>query len=142
VHLFGDSGGPHLAHFHARRERDYVELIWEVRNAPDLSWRILRSEHEFAATADAFAGSGQILVMQGTETHARDDRVAEGTPYFYTVFAQDEQGVWQRQVTTRLEQPGHLHWHHGDDASGAGVVYGPAEARALAMAAYPSGMRR
>jgi len=33
------SNGPQLAHFHARRECDYVKLKWEVRNAPPLHWR-------------------------------------------------------------------------------------------------------
>jgi hypothetical protein len=75
VHLFGDSSGPHLAHFHARRERGYVELGWEVRNTPALRWRVLRSEREFATAADALPGNGQTMVMEGTATHVSDEHV-------------------------------------------------------------------
>jgi hypothetical protein len=141
MHLFGDSSGPHLAHFHAHRERDHVELEWELRNAPLMQWRVLRSEREFAETADALPGSGQTVVMKGTQTHATDDQAAEGTPYFYSVFAEDEAGVWQLQVKVKLEQHDHhLHWHHGN----TGVVQGPSpsDVRALALASYPSGLRR
>ena len=92
MHLFGDSNSPHLTHFEARREAGFVELGWDVRNAPALRWRVLRSESEFAATADAQAGSGQTLVMKGGDTYVMDDQVVPGTAYFYTVFAQDEKG--------------------------------------------------
>ena len=57
MYLFGDSHGPHLAQFHARHERDYIELKWELRNAPELHWRVLRSSGDFAATAGALPGS-------------------------------------------------------------------------------------
>ena len=30
MHLFGDSSGPHLTHFQARREGNRVELGWEI----------------------------------------------------------------------------------------------------------------
>jgi hypothetical protein len=33
MHLFGDTSGPHIAHFHALHERGRIELEWEVRNA-------------------------------------------------------------------------------------------------------------
>jgi hypothetical protein len=57
MHLFGRGSGPHLAHFHARRCPDYVQLEWEVWNSPALSWRVLRSDVDFAETADAIARS-------------------------------------------------------------------------------------
>ena len=110
MHLFGDSGGPHLVHFHARREHDEVELTWQVRNTPPLSWRVLRSESDFAETADALVGSGQTVVMEGRETWVVDS-VTEGTTYYYTVFAQDEHGVWHRQVKAKPHE-GHLYWEH------------------------------
>ena len=112
MHLFGDSDSPHLAHFQARREADFVELGWDVRNATELRWRVLRSEREFASTADAPAGSDQTVVMEGTDTYVMDDQVVKGTTYFYTVFAQDEQGVWHRQVATRLAHGDRLRWLH------------------------------
>jgi hypothetical protein len=112
MHLFGDSSGPHLAHFHARREHDSVEVFWEVLNAPSLHWRVLRSEADYAATADALPGSGQTLVMEGTETHLKDDQLVPGTHYFYTVFAQDEQGAWHEQVRTKLAHGDRLRWLH------------------------------
>ena len=112
MHLFGNSNGPHLAQFHARRERDYIELTWEVRKAPALHWRVLRSAGDFAATAGALSGSAQTVVMEGTQTHLRDDQVVEGKPYFYTVFTQDEEGVWHQQVKTRLAHHERLCWFH------------------------------
>ena len=112
MHLFGDSHTPYLAQFHARREGTYIELSWELRNAPALNWRVLRSSGDFAATAGALAGSDQTTVMEGTQTSVRDDRIVEGRPYFYTLFAQDEQGVWHVQVKTRLAHHERLCWLH------------------------------
>jgi hypothetical protein len=112
MHLFGDSRGPHLAHFQARREPGFVELGWEVRNAPALRWRVLRSEREFAATADALVGSGQAVVMEGTDTYLMDDQIAEGTIYFYTVFTRGEAGAWHLQVKTRVAHGDRLRWLH------------------------------
>jgi hypothetical protein len=110
MQLFGDTSGQHMAHFQARREADFVELGWEIRNGPVLRWRILRSDRGFAAAAEALEGSDQTVVMEGTDTYLRDDEVVEGTPYFYTVFAQDDQGVWHRQVETRLTRGERLRW--------------------------------
>jgi hypothetical protein len=62
MHLFGDRNEPHLTHFIADRQGGTVVLAWDVRNAPALSWRVLRSEHDFAATADALVGSDQTLL--------------------------------------------------------------------------------
>jgi hypothetical protein len=112
MHLFGDSDSAHLTHFQARREAGFVELGWDVRNAPALHWRVLRSEREFAATADALPGSGQTMLMEGIDTYVMDEQIVKGTPYFYTVFAQDEQGVWHRQVKTRLAHGDRLRWLH------------------------------
>jgi len=58
MHLFGDSHTPYLAQFHARREGTYIELSWELRNAPALNWRVLRSSGDFAARPRA-CGSDQ-----------------------------------------------------------------------------------
>ena len=109
MQLFGDSSGQHMAHFEGRREAGFVELGWEIRNGPVLRWRVLRSEREFAATAEALEGD-QTVVMEDTDTYLMDDQVVEGTPYFYTVLAQDEQGVWHRQVETRLAHGDRLRW--------------------------------
>jgi hypothetical protein len=112
MHLFGDVDSPHLTHFQARREAGFVELGWDVRNATELRWRVLRSEREFASTADALPDSGQTVLMEGTDTYVMDDQVVKGTPYFYTVFAQDERGVWHRQVATRVAHGDRFRWLH------------------------------
>jgi len=39
------------------------------------------SEREFATTPDPLVGSGQTVVMEGTDTYVMDDQVVEGTPY-------------------------------------------------------------
>ena len=111
MNLFGDNSGAHLAHFQARREDDHVDLLWEVRNAKGLRWRVLRSESEFAATADPVP-AGQTLVSESGEGHVCDRRVDTATPYFYTAFVKDEQGLWQRQVVGKLAPREHLRWLH------------------------------
>jgi len=117
MHLFGDRSGPHLSHFHARRDGRQAFLQWEVGNAPDLSWRVLRSETDFAEQAETGPGGGQTLVMEGTQTHVTDETLDEASTYFYTVFAADERGAWHRQVKVRLRpEHHHLRWHY-DHAS-------------------------
>jgi len=111
VRLFGHISGPHLAHFHATCETDQAELSWEVRNSREVRWRVLRSEREFATDASGLVGSGQSVVMEGTDTNLVD-RVVEGTTYYYTVFAEDEHGAWHRQVKVKLQSHDHLSWIH------------------------------
>jgi len=105
-----------------------------------MRWRVPRSERDFASTADVLPGGDQILVMEGTDTHMADEMLEGKRSYFYTVFAQDEQGAWHLRVKTKLEQHEHLLWHHGE----AGVVEGPSpsDVGALALASYPEGLRR
>ena len=118
MHLFGSSTGPHLAHFHAWHRGGSIQLDWEVRNSPPLRWRVLRSAHDFAASADPAAESGQTLLMEGNETHVTDESVAGGTHYFYTVFAQDEAGDWQGQVHVKVAPKAKLSWLHADLETG------------------------
>ena len=112
MHLFRDAQGPYMAHFHATHHGDHTELFWETRNTPALSWRVLRSEVEFAATADALPGGRQVVVMQGTDTHLSDLDVAGSTHHYYTVFAQDEDGGWQRQAEIRIAPHERFFWRH------------------------------
>jgi hypothetical protein len=143
VHLFGDSSGPHLAHFRAHREDDHVDLHWEVRNAGALRWRVLRSEQDFAESADPVP-AGQMLISESSEGHVCDRRVDTGTPYFYTVFVRDEQGLWQLQVTVKLAPREHLRWLHPayedlvlaeklDTDDPVGAVNGETDAKTLHM---------
>jgi hypothetical protein len=113
MHLFGDSKGPHLAHFQARRLPGFVELGWDVRNAPVMRWRVWRSDRDFVLTSDGPASDDQVLVLDDdSDTYVRDEEVVEGPPYFYSVFAEDESGAWQLQVKIELAINDHLHWHH------------------------------
>ena len=135
LHLFGASHEPHLVHFYVRRDGTQVELGWEVRNAPALSWRVLRSEQSFADVADALPGSGQTVVLAGSDTHVTDEALAGGATYFYTVFAQDERGAWHRQVKARVAPHDRLRWHRGE----AGVEQGRTawEAKMLSLGQDP-----
>jgi hypothetical protein len=136
MNLFGDRSGPHLVHFHARREPGCALLEWELRGAPVIRWRVLRSSHQFAVTADALPGSEQTVIMEGTDTHATDETIEGATPYFYSVFAQDEQGTWHLQVKVKLRQHGHsLEWHHGEP--GAEQAPSPSDVRALYLVSHP-----
>ena len=110
MHLFGRHDEPHLTRVEAHRMPRYVTLAWDVRHAPALTWRVLRSETDFAddAGADAVVGSGQTLISESATPGSRDDAVTEGITYFYTVFSQDAQGDWARQVKVKLERDDHL----------------------------------
>ena len=147
MHLFGDASEPHIAHFEAERERGYVALKWDVRKAPALRWRVLRSEHDFAETADALDGSGKTLVSDSEQCGANDNQIAESATYFYTVFAQDEQGAWHRQVKIRIDHGEHLRWHHGsgaafEEGSPAEGYYDPDEAAARELYLIKHGRQR
>jgi hypothetical protein len=132
MHLFRDAQGPYLAHFHAAHHGDHTELFWETRNTPPLNWRVLHSEVEFAATAEALPGGRQTVVMQGTDTHFSDRDVGDSDHHYYTVFAQNEDGAWQRQAEIRIAPHEHLFWHHpnverqheADSAVQAGIQSG------------------
>jgi hypothetical protein len=93
-----------------------------------MSWRVLRSECEFATTPEPLVGSGQTVIMEGTETYLMDDGVVEGTPYFYTIFVQDEQGVWHLQVKTKVTYRDRLRWLHPDLRKATGAT-DPVESR-------------
>jgi hypothetical protein len=114
MHLFGSHTGPHLAHFHVWHRGGSIELDWEVRNSPPLRWRVLRSERDFASSADPAAEEGQVLLMEGAETHVTDQDLVRGTHYFYTVFAQEGPGDWHRQVHAKVAPKAKLSWHHAD----------------------------
>lgn len=87
-------------------------LAWDVRNAPTLSWRVLRSDHDFAETADALVGGGQTLVSESAQCGARDTQIDDDTTYYYTVFARDGQGAWHCQVKTKIKPAERLRWRH------------------------------
>lgn len=116
MHLFGGSDEPHLTHFLADRQSGSVVLAWDVRNAPALSWRVLRSEHDFAKTADALVGSDQTLLSDSQQCGVRDEKADARTTYYYTVFARGDQGVWHRQVKVKIKPEERLGWHHPADA--------------------------
>lgn len=112
MHLFGDRDEPHLTHFLADRQGGSVVLAWDVRNAPALSWRVLRSERDFAETSEVLVGGDQTLLSEARQCGARDEKTDERTTYYYTVFAQDGQGVWHRQVKVKIKPAERLRWTH------------------------------
>ena len=116
MHLFGATSGPHLAHFHAWRHGDSAVLEWEVRNSPPLRWRILRSTEGYAESAEPPGENGQTLVTDDTQTHCTDEGLSPSASYFYTIFAENEKGDWQRQVETKLHHLDALRWLHPDAA--------------------------
>ena len=124
--LFGDASGPHIAHFHVRHHDGRIELEWEVRNAPELRWRVLRSEHGFAESPETPGTSGQVLVNESADTFLTDEGLDSHAHYFYTVFAREQDGLWQRQVEAKVRPHDRLSWFHPQaqgivDAQAAGV---------------------
>jgi hypothetical protein len=114
MHLFGVATGPHMAHFHARHHDGSIELDWEVRNAGSPRWRVLRSEQGFADGAEAPGSNGQVLVNESEDTHLTDRGLDRHAHYFYTVFSQEEDGSWQRQVEVKVTPRDALSWIHPD----------------------------
>jgi len=112
MHLFGDASGPHIAHFHARHENGCVELDWEVRNADDLRWRVLRSEWGFAGSAEAPGTNGQVLVNESAETYLTDRGLDPSKHFWYTVFSQEPDDTWCKQVEVKLRPHDLLGWVH------------------------------
>jgi hypothetical protein len=111
MHLFGDAAEPHIAHFHAHRHRDAVEIEWEVRNA-ELRWRVLRSEEGFAVTADTPGKNGQRLLNETHDTFLTDRDIDTRTSYYYTIFSRESDGRWQRQIEAKLRPRAVLKWLH------------------------------
>ena len=91
-------------------------LDWEVRNAPPLRWRVLRSTEGYADSAEPPGVNKQTLIMDGTETRCTDEGLAPSEGYFYTIFAENEHGIWQRQVESHLRHRDAHHWLHPDAA--------------------------
>jgi hypothetical protein len=112
MHLFGDTSGPHMAHFHARRENGCIELDWEVRKADEVRWRVLRSEQDYAASAEPPGTNGQVLVNESPDTYLADQGLDPNKHYCYTVFSQEPDGTWRKQVEVKLRPHDLLGWFH------------------------------
>ena len=111
MHLIGNAREPHLTHFEAIREQGDVILRWDLRNAPALRWRVLRSERGFSESADAPVGSDQTVVSESADCGVRDDQASGDDAYYYTVFVQDELGAWHCQMKVEIGEGQRLHWH-------------------------------
>jgi len=112
MNLFGHTSGPHMAHFHVEHHAGRVELEWEVRNADSIRWRVLRSEQGFSESAEPPWANGQVRVGEGQDTYLCDDGLDPHRHYFYTVFSQEPDGSWQRQVEAKAHPHGGLDWLH------------------------------
>ena len=112
MHLFGDTSTPHLWHVHVFHEGSQVTLDWEVRNAPQLHWRVLRSAQGYASGPETPGGNGQSLVGETTDTHIVDP--CDHSAAYYTLFSRNQTGGWQRQIETKVRANERLHWFHPD----------------------------
>jgi hypothetical protein len=101
-----------MAHFRARHENGCVELDWEVRNADSIRWRVLRSEQGYAAGAEPPGENGQVLVDESIDTCLTDQGLDPGKHYCYTVFSQEPDGTWRKQVEVKLRPHDLLGWSH------------------------------
>ena len=101
-----------MAHFHARRENGCIELDWEVRNADELRWRVLRSEQGFAENAEPPGANGQALINESADTYLADQGLDPDKHYCYTVFSQEPDGTWRKQVEVKLRPHDLLGWVH------------------------------
>jgi hypothetical protein len=110
MHLFGDTSRPHLWHVHVYHEGGRVTLDWEVRNAPELRWRVLRSVEGYATGPEPPGSNGQSLVGETTDTHIAD--VCDHPVLYYTFFSKDQTGGWQRQIESKVRTHERLRWFH------------------------------
>jgi hypothetical protein len=101
-----------MAHFHARHENGCIELDWEVRNADEVRWRVLRSEQGYAASAEPPGANGQVLVNESPGTYLADQGLDPSKHYCYTVFSQEPDGTWRKQVEAKLRPHDRLGWFH------------------------------
>ena len=108
MHLLGDTSKPHLWHVHVFHEGNQVTLDWEVRNAPQLHWRVLRSAHGYATGPEPPGDNGQSLVGETVDTHVAD--ACDRSVVYYTLFSREEAGGWQRQIETKVRAHERLHW--------------------------------
>ena len=110
MHLFGDTSKPHLWHVHVYHEDGRVTLDWEVRNAPELRWRVLRSAEGYATSPEPLGSSGQSLVGETTDTHIAD--ACDHPVLYYTFFSKSQAGDWQRQIECKVRAHERLKWFH------------------------------
>ncbi len=106
--VFGRAAKPKLVHLKRRRVTGAIVLTWDVRRGGAVRWRVLRSESGFAAGPfdETVVGRGQTLVSEQVRPGSRDDTGALDTPgetAFYTIFCEDERGVWHRQARLKLD---------------------------------------
>jgi hypothetical protein len=112
MHLFSDTSKPHLWHVHVFHEGGQVTLDWEVRNAPELRWRVLRSAEGYATGPEPPGENAQSLVAETMDTHTTD--ACDHLVVYYTLFSRDQAGDWQRQIETKVKAHERLRWFHPD----------------------------
>jgi hypothetical protein len=95
-----------------RHHGGHIELDWEVRNADSVRWRVLRSERGFSDSAEPPGGNGQTLVNESSDAFLADGGLDSRAHYFYTVFSQEQDGGWQRQVEAKVQPRDVLSWFH------------------------------
>jgi hypothetical protein len=105
VRLFGTRRRPRVAHLARRKEAGAIVLAWDVRGGRALRWRVLRSAGAFATGPfdDTVAGSGQHLVTDQPRPGSRDDGPDLPGTTFYTVFCEEQGGVWRRAAKLKLK---------------------------------------
>ena len=95
-----------------------VVFAWDYPGSTLLEVRIVRSDRGFAKTAlDPAKPTGQHIAYEGDAGSFRDTDVADGTLYFYTVFARHpgemEWTMWARRKVragrSPARWPGALH---------------------------------
>jgi hypothetical protein len=101
-----------LGHLHLESGEDWVGLTFEARDRRPHEVVVFRSEVGFPdASLDPAADARQTLVYRGTDLHSRvkDDGLAEGAHYFYSIFAAGEDGQWHLQLQAEVTLRGGRH---------------------------------
>jgi hypothetical protein len=105
-----------LGHLRLESGADWVGLIFEARDHQPHEVAVFRSEVGFPDGSLAPASDlRQTLVYRGTDMHSRvkDDGLAGGVHYFYSVFAGGLDGQWHLQLKADVTLGRH---HSGREA--------------------------
>lgn len=109
----------HLSHLHVESGDDWVGLTFEAHDHLPHEIAVFRSDSGFADGAlDPTSDPRQRLVYQGIDLHSRieDKGLADGVPYYYSVFVRGSDGHWHQQLKTDVTLHEGRHWFsHEED---------------------------
>lgn len=103
----------YLTHVHVEHGDGSVILSFASRDHLPHEIAVFRSVDSFAEESiEPASDPRQKLIYQGSELHSQiaDEQLADGTSYFYSIFARGEDGGWHLQLKTIATAKAGVHW--------------------------------